>query len=182
MSLDASNIHVAATGAIWYAPAGATMPTDSTSALTGFTNLGFLSDGFEVANDLKTKEVTVWQTAEVVKLINQSMSRKINFEAVETNTNTLALAWGGATVTPGAGDAYSITIPDAQKTVEFSLILDLTDGDTNARFVFSRVALSSLPKVKYGRQDEIKYGFEIQALKPIDNSDIVKIYGVNKAI
>jgi hypothetical protein len=184
MALDASKIKIAGSGAIWKAPAGTTLPTDSTSALNAaFVNLGYVSEGgFTLANDLKTKEINAWQTIEVVRLINTAMSRSISFEALESNNKTVALAWGGATITAGSAGAYTIDIPDPSLTQEFILVVDWNDGSTSQRIIIKRAALKNLPKVKFTRQDAISYSLEISALVPTDNSDPIVAYGVDTGV
>jgi hypothetical protein len=184
MALDATKVKVAGSGAIWKAPTGTTLPTDSTSAYaTGFVNLGYVSEGgFEFANELKTKEINAWQTIEAVRLINTAISRSVSFEALESNKNTVALAWGGATITAGTGGAYTIDIPDPSVAQEFILGIDWTDGSTSQRIIIKRAVLKSLPKVKFTRQDAVSFALEIQALAPADGSDPIVVYGVDAGV
>lgn len=98
-NLDPTQIRVAATGAFWKAPAGTTAPTDSTTAYSGsWTHLGYATNGFTIAQDLKTKPITGWQSTEPLLLINESLSRKVTTEALESDKANLSLAWGSATV------------------------------------------------------------------------------------
>ena len=183
MPLDASKIKIAGSGSVWKAPAGPTLPTTSSAALdAAFKNLGYGSNGFELSQDLKTKEINAWQTLEVVRLINTSVSRSFMFEALESNNDTVALAWGGATITAGTAGAYTLTIPDSQTVQEFCLVIDWNDGATTQRIVVPRAALKTLPKVKYGRDDAIVYSMEIQALAPTDGSKAVRVYGVDTGV
>jgi len=183
MAVDSSKIKIAGSGAIWYAPAGTTLPTDSTSALaSGFVNIGYLKDGFELSQDLKTKEVTGWQNLDILRLIPTSLSRSVKFNAIETNKTTLGLAWGGATVTVGSGSVYSLTLPASQTAAEFVIVLDWNDGTVSQRIVIKRAAFKNLPKVKFSRMDEINYDFEIQALVPSDGSAAIATFGVDAGV
>ena len=180
MPVDSKNIRIAGTGTVWIAPVGTTLPTDSTTALNAaFNNVGFLTDGFEVNQEYKTKDIEVWQSLEVVRQFPTSISRKVSFEAVETNKQTAALAWGGAVITKTTGGAYSMAIPSTYVNSEYAVVLDMADGSTNQRIVLPRVTLDSLPKITAGRQDSIKYGFDLQVLQPTDNSAPVLFYGVD---
>jgi hypothetical protein len=183
MAVDASKIRVAGQGALWYAPTGTALPTDSTTALNAaFINLGYAQDGFEVDNSIKTKEIEGWQSAEVIKLVTTGVSRKVSFESLEMNKATVGLAWGGATITAGTGGAYTLVIPNAQLTKEFILVADWSDGTISQRIVIPRAALTALPKQKIGRQDTISFSFEVQALAPTDNSNSVLVYGVDAGV
>lgn len=100
---NSGQIRVAGTGNIFRAPLGSTLPTDSTTALpASYVNVGYATNGFDVAQDRKTKEVTVWQSLEAARVIPVGLTRKFKFELQQTNKTTLALAWGG-TIIPTAG-------------------------------------------------------------------------------
>lgn len=93
---NASQIRVAGTGALSRAPLGTAIPTDSTTALiAAYVNVGYLTNGFEIGQELKTKEVTVWQAQEAARIIKLGLTRKIKFELQQQNKVTLQLAWGG---------------------------------------------------------------------------------------
>lgn len=111
--LNSSQIRIAGTGAIWKAPLGTVLPTDSVSAWNAsFVNLGYATDGFTLKQDKKTQGVTAWQTLAQVRLITSELLRTFSFELLQTNKDTLALAWGGATIAAVAGAAVggAITI------------------------------------------------------------------------
>ena len=186
MALDASKVRIAGTGsAVWMAPAGTTLPSDSTTALaSAFVNLGYLDDakGAELTQELKTKAISAWQSLENVRLVNQSLTRSVSFTGIESNKNTVQLAWGGATITATTGGAYSLTIPDASATAEYVFVIDHSDGATSQRIVIKRGVLKSLPKIKFSRTDAISYSFEISALVPADGSKSVVVYGVDAGI
>jgi len=182
-SPDGSKVRIAGSGAIWYAPTGTTLPTDSTSALNaGFINIGYAKDGFEVPQDLTTKEITAWQSLDVVRLVTTKLSRSVKFSAIETNKTSVQLAWGNAVVTVGTSPAYSLAFPASQTTQEFVLVLDWSDGSTTQRIVFKRAVFKSLPSVKFSRQDEINYDMEIQALTPTDGSYPVAVWGSDAGV
>ena len=183
MALDGSKIKIAGSGAIWKAPLATTAPSDYASAYgAGWVNLGYLKDGFEVTTDLKTKAIEAWQSLEVVRLINTGLSRKVKFDAIESNNETVKLAWGGATITPGTAGAYTLAVPTSYLTQEFMLGLDVTDGTTGLRIIFKRAALISAPAIKYGRMEEIKYSFEVQSIAPTDGSSPVSYFGQDAGV
>jgi len=175
---DGSKIKIAGTGAIWYAPTGTTLPTDSTTALNAaFVNIGYCKDGFTLQQDYKTKEVTGWQNLDVLRLIPTQVSRSAKFTAIEANKTSLQLAWGNATVTVATTPAYSLTFPTSQTTQEFMLFLDWSDGAASQRIVFKRAVFKSLPSVQFSRGDEINYDMEIQAIVPTDGSFPIAVFG-----
>jgi len=264
--LNSGQVRIAGTGRLLKAPLGTVLPVDSVAAWNpAFVDLGYADDGFEMKQDLKRKEVNGWQTLELLRLITTALNRTFTFNLKQTNRDTLALAWGGATITPAAaaslgtvavaittgvltvsasetlavGDmvqlgtmtnaaplvagttyyvltvptattltlaatlggamivttaagsstsitklngAYTLAIPDASQIADFIIGIDWSDGSVTQRLVIQRAALLSLPTVKSGRQAEIDYVVEVQALKPADNTASVLVYGVDVAV
>ena len=179
---NGSQIRVAGTGAIWRAPAGTVTPTDSTTAWgSAFQNLGFASDGFTAAPNYKTQQVRGWQSTGILRNITTEFDYKFGFELLQSNIATLALAWGGATITAGTAGAYTLALP-ADPATEFVLGIDWSDGTVNQRLIMSRVSLLTLPTIKTVRTDAIKYAFEVQTLVPTDGTAQVKIFGVDAAV
>ena len=261
-----SKIRIAGTGAIWKAPLGTALPTDSITAWNAaFVNLGYLEDGFELEQDLTTKDLNAWQTVETIRTITTMLIRKLLFTINQTDKDTVALALGGATVTPvlgtsvgtvtiaittglittsaahglsvgstfqmqgvvngtpflsnttyyvqavgssttlyasltsggtvitatAAGTAtgltplpgtYSITIPDGVALADFILGVDISDGATTMRFIVQRAHQTKLPKVKFGKLDNISYDIEVEALAMSDGTKSILIYGNDAAI
>ena len=264
--LNSGQVRVAGTGRFYKALLGTPLPVDSVAAWNaGFVDLGYADDGFEMSQDLKRKEVYGWQTLEILRLITTVLNRKFKFNLKQTNKDTLALAWGGAVITPTSGTspgtvaiaittgvltvsavhgfvvgdsvqlqgvtggaplvsattyyvntapttttltlsatpggallatttsgtatgitkvtgAYSLVIPDASQILDFIIGIDWSDGTVTQRLVIQRAALLTLPTIKSGRQVEIAYDVEVQALKPADGTSSILVYGVDVAV
>ncbi|MEO7018345.1 MAG: hypothetical protein ABI067_17695 [Leifsonia sp.] len=264
MALDATQIRVAGTGAIWKAPVGSVLPTDSTTALDpAYRNLGYAKTGFTVTPSLKTTPVNAWQSTNILRNINAELSRKYGFELEQTNIDTLALAWGG-TVAPAVGvsigtvtiavttgvltvsvphglaignavqlagvaggapltsgttyyvqsvptsttltlaatlggaaiptttagtatgitlitGAYVVTVPLAVTAMEYSIVIDWSDGPISQRIVLPRVSVLTLPPIKGDRTAETTYAMEFQELVPATGNSVL-IYGVDHAV
>lgn len=182
MTLNSGNVRVAGTGALWKAPLGTTLPTDSTTAWgTGFLNIGYATDGFTLTQDLKKQDITAWQTLSPVRSIATALIRKLSFEALESNINTVPLAWGGATMTPGTAGVYTLDIPEGQLT-DFILGIDWSDGTTSQRLIVQHATLLTLPTIKFVRTDAVRYPLEVQAIVPADGTKSILVYGVDSAV
>ena len=102
--LDTTQVRIAGTGSIWRAALGTPLPTDSTTAWDpAFVNLGYMLDGFTLAQALKTLDLFGWQTTEPVRTVNTSLIRNLTFEMLQSNKTTVGFAYGGGTVVPTAG-------------------------------------------------------------------------------
>ena len=109
-----------------------------------------------------------------------------------STTLTLAATLGGAAiVTTSAGTSTSITkvtgpyalaIPDASTIAPFILGIDWSDGTTSQRIIVQRAMLTALPTVKFSRLDSVSYAIDVQALKPVDGTNSVLVYGVDTAV
>jgi hypothetical protein len=180
--LQTGQIRVAGTGAIWKAPIGSTLPTDSTTALDpAFHNLGYTKSGFVFTPSRKTQPVTGWQSLNTLRLLVTEKTNKLGFELLQSNADTLALAWDG-TVVPGTGTAFTINVPDGVVADEYAYVVDMIDGTVSYRFVLQRGALLTPPTIKGDRTAETSYAFEIQPLIPADGSNSIKIYGADVAV
>ncbi len=176
------SVRVAGTGAIWKAPLGTALPTDSTTAWgTGFVNMGLATDGFTRTPTLKTQKISAWQTLFGVRSFATERGEKFTWESIESNTATVSLAWGGATMTPGTAGIYTLDIPDGQ-LADFIIGVDWSDGVTSSRFVIPHATLVTLPVVKYVRTDAVRYPFEIEAMSPGGGVKPVIIYGVDSLV
>lgn len=179
--LDATQIRVAGTGAIWKAPVGTALPTDSVTALDpAYHNLGYAKTGFTVTPSLKTTPVMGWQSTAILRNINTELTRKYGFELQQTNIDTVALAWGG-TVVPGTAGAYSVTVPAQVGTLEYSFVIDWSDGANSQRIVIPRAAILTLPVIKGDRTAETTYVFEVQEMVPATGNPVL-IFGVDHAV
>lgn len=180
--LQTGQIRVAGTGAVWRAPLGSTLPTDSTTALNvAFVNLGYMKSGFTFTPSLKTTPVMGWQSSNILRLIATEKSTKLGFEAQQTNLQTAAAAWQG-TVVAGVGGVFSITIPDTATDDEAAYVVDMVDGPVSYRFVVERAGMLTLPVIKGDRTAETTYAFEVQVLVPADGSNSIKVYGVDSGV
>jgi hypothetical protein len=98
-TLDSTKVEVASTGAVYLAPLGTTLPTDSSTALAAaYTNVGYLSeDGITESPDEDTNEIQAWQNGDVVRTVQTSHSISYSFTMIETNEYSLKAYYGNYT-------------------------------------------------------------------------------------
>lgn len=94
-----------ATGAIYIAPAGTTLPTDATSALdSDFVSLGYISeDGLVDAIETDTVEIVAWG-GDTVLTGQTTFAEKFTFNMLELNSNALELYYGADNVSVNGSD------------------------------------------------------------------------------
>lgn len=183
MALNSGEIRVAGTGRIYKAPLGTALPTTTTGTLDpAFVDLGYAQDGFGMKQDLKTTDITSWQTLEAVRVLANSLVRTFSFILQQTNADTLALAWGGASVVASTGGAYTLDLPSTGTLAEYVFLIDWSDGDTTQRIGIPRGTLVTLPELKFTRAGAVDYSLEVRAVVPDGGGDSVQIAGVDLAV
>lgn len=126
MSVSAENVVVGISGAVYVGSLSATAPTDATSALVGFTDLGYLStDGIEVASDMSTTAIRAWQNSDLVRESVTDSTLTYKFTLLETTADTVALYFG-ADVVDGKV-SYNPSSTGGRK----SFVFDIVDGESS---------------------------------------------------
>lgn len=170
-------------GGFWYGGSNATVPTDATSKLTGFTNGGYLSDdGVTNSRDRDTTTVTAFG-GDVVLNATASVTETFQFGMLETTKDTMVFVYGannvsgddttGLTVKHNAKDA-----PHLVDVFEFAMT-----GDRVKRIVIPNGQVTDLDDVQYTDGDPVVYMPTITAY-PDENGNtayeyIAKVVGVS---
>lgn len=98
-TMDASQVTVGsakATGAIWVAPKGTTLPTDATTALpAAWKLLGFTSDaGVQISESASSDEIRAWEGRTIVYNVQTEYTESISFMPIQCNADVAKLTWG----------------------------------------------------------------------------------------
>lgn len=90
-----------ATGAIWVAPQGTTLPTDAVSTKDAeFTLLGFTSDaGVQISESSTNQTIRAWEARTEVYNVRSEYTESISFMPIQCNADVAALTWGDTRVT-----------------------------------------------------------------------------------
>lgn len=108
----------AATGAIFIAPKGTTLPTDATTALANtYVLLGFTSDeGVQISEDSSTESIRAWEGRSNVFTIRSEYTETVSFTPIQCNADVAKLTWGDDMVVVGSNGA--ITAKHHGRTLE----------------------------------------------------------------
>ena len=90
-----------ATGAIYVAPQGTTLPTDATTALaSAWKLLGFTSDaGVTISESVSTDEIRAWEGRSTVYTVTTEYTESVAFTPIQCNADVAKLTWGDDSVT-----------------------------------------------------------------------------------
>lgn len=165
-----------ASGAIYRAPLGTTLPTDATTTLsTAFKNLGYISaDGVTNANTRTSTDVKAWG-GDTVLAPQTDKSDIFRFTLIESrNIDALKTVFGNTNVTESSG---AITIKANAKELEESVYVIQTigrDGEKK-RTVIPCGKVSEVGEVAYKDDQAIGYPVTLKAL-PGSDEDTHKEY------
>lgn len=95
MTLNAANVEAGYTGQILVGLTTASAPTATTGSLTGFTDLGYMSDdGITESRSRDTNDIAAWQGGATVKTTISGASATFQFTMIEATLGTLSLYYG----------------------------------------------------------------------------------------
>lgn len=104
-TMDTTQVGVGAakaTGAIWIAPQGTTLPEDATTALPTATwnLLGFTSDaGVQISEESSSDAIRAWEGRTEVYNVRTEYTESVSFMPIQCNADVAKLMWGDDMVT-----------------------------------------------------------------------------------
>lgn len=146
------------TGAIFIAPVGTTLPTDSTTALaSAFVELGYASDAGVVNSESReTETIKAWGGDTVLKPFT-GKEDTFQFTLIEAlNVNALKLVYGDSNVT---GDLTNgISIKSAAEDLEsHSFVIEMVLNGAIKRIVIPSAKVTEVGDITYADGEAIGY-------------------------
>lgn len=153
MTNNANNVVVGANGTVYVAATSASAPTTVSSVLTGFTELGYVTeDGATWTDGKEITDIHAWQELYPIRKLITAKTSTLAFGLREWRAKNVILAFGGGTVASVSG-GYSYTPPSATTLDSRSLILDWQDGSKNYRLYFPTGIVSENVETHLTRSD-----------------------------
>ena len=120
-TMNASEVGVGsarATGAIWVAPNGTTLPTDATTSLANtWKLLGFTSDaGVQISESSSNEAIRAWEGRTEVYNVKTEYTESVAFAPIQCNSDVAEVMWGENMVT--VGEDGSILAKHHGQTIE----------------------------------------------------------------
>ena len=158
MANDAANVVVGITGQVYVGATSATAPTTSTSALTGFTDLGYVSaDGVTVTTDKSTNQIRAWQNADLVREIITEGTLTYAFTLLETTQEAIEAYFGGTMV-----DGKIEIVPN-QTGGRKSFVIDIVDGAKAIRHYVPTGEILAVEAQQVQNGEAVAYGMTVTA-------------------
>ena len=151
-------------GAIFRAPVGTVLPTDTTTALNeAFVQLGYVSeDGLVNSNSAETAEVKAWG-GDVVLNPQTGKRDTFNFKLLEVlDINVLKAVYNDANVTESNG---TITVnANSDEAEEAAWVVEMImRGNKLKRITVPRAKITELGDIVYKDEEPVGYDVTIQA-------------------
>jgi hypothetical protein len=172
MALDATNVRVGVTGAVYVAPSGTAIPTTVDGTLNAaFRDLGYVSeDGVTEAYDEDTAEIKAWQNGVTVRRLITSSTASLSFTLLESKANVLELFHKGSSVVTDGDTGYKINVK-APAVDRRTFVVDVVDGTDVIRIVVPDGDVTERGEVVYKNDEPIGYQVTITAYPTTQGSD-----------
>lgn len=159
MAVDATKVRVAVTGALSKGLTSATPPTGTAGAITGFTDLGGISeDGVTLSmpDNGDATPIKVWQNGQTVRTVRASSDDIPTLQVTLVETSLLTIqTYFGVTVTQTATEGSFQYV--VQNRSADSYVLDVVDGAELIRLYVPRGVVSSVGEVNLVNTEAIGY-------------------------
>lgn len=164
MALDSDNVRVAVTGAVYVGPTSSSAPTGSSSTLTGFTDLGYVSaDGITETIDKTTSQIRAWQGGALVREVTSEGTYSVQLTFIETNQDVLELYFGSS-ITSGELDG-----DPTQSGGRKSFVIDVVDGSIVERTYIPAGEVTAVGERVLASGEAIGYNVTITAYADTSN-------------
>jgi hypothetical protein len=158
MAQTADNVMVGITGAVYSGPTTATAPSASDSTLTGFAELGYVSDaGVTFTIDKSTNQIRAWQNADLVRETITEATATYQFMLLETNEEVIE-AYFGSTMVDG-----KIEMTPSATGGRKSFVIDVVDGDKVIRHYIPSGEVLSVEAQTFANGEAVMYGVTVTA-------------------
>ena len=163
MAVDATKVRVAVTGALSKGLTSATAPTGTASALTGFADVGGISeDGVALAlnDEGDSTPIKVWQDGATVRTIRTTGDDNPQLTVVLMETSLASIeTYFNVTVTQTATEG-SFEFKTKVRTPS-AYVLDVIDAAELIRIYAPRGVVASVEEITFANTEAIGYGVTI---------------------
>lgn len=159
-------------GAIYTAPVGTTLPTDTSTDLdSAFKSLGYVSeDGLTNGTDLEVQKSKAWG-GDTVLVTQKSKDDTFKYTLIEAlNKDVLGYVYGEDNVTGDINTGLTIKVNNAD-VPERSIVIDMIlRNNTAKRIVIPSCKISEVEDIVYSDEDPIAYGTTVDCTPDSDGN------------
>lgn len=153
-------------GAVFTAPAGATLPTSASAALnSAFKDMGFVSeDGVTKSTSISTTTIKEWGGAPVLVTQDEKII-SVKLKLIEYKRKDVhSFVHGSANVTEPSTGAITVKI-NAEDPGEQAIVIDMTlRGNIDYRMVIPRGKITAIGDTVYKSNEAVAYDITITTI------------------
>lgn len=158
MALSAGNVVVGISGTVYAAATSATAPTTASSALTGFTDLGYIhSDGVTITPSRNTAQIRAWQNADLVREVVTESDLSYKFVMLEMTAAVATQYFGSAPV------SNKVTWSPGTTGGKQSFVIDMVDGAKIVRHYIPVGEVMKIEPLNVKNGEALSFGVTISA-------------------
>jgi len=156
--MDAENVVVGITGAVYVADTTQAGPTTSAGVPAGFTAYGYVTqDGIEFSTDKGTSQIRAWQNADLVREVITEATVTYDFALRESNQAVIESYFGSSMVDG------KIEFRPNDTGGRKSFVFDVIDGDKKIRHYVPRGEITQIAPQSWVNGEAVTYGFTVTA-------------------
>ena len=161
-----------AAGGIFAGPTTATIPTDATTALTGFTGLGYVSeDGLTNTVETDTESIQAWG-GDTVLTVRTSRTETFAWTFIETNADVLAEVYGPDNVSGDLESGLTVIHNNKELPRRAYVFEILMTGDRVKRIVVPNGQITEVGDVVYTDGEAIGYEVTLSTFPDEDGNTV----------
>lgn len=159
MSLTTANVRVAVTGAVYVAPTTVALPANASAALTGYANLGYISqEGVGLIPTVDRSEIVAWQNADVVREPVTRTKTQFRLTMLEFNAATLSLYFGEIIKTGDTTFDFGRYTPE-----RYRMVVDVVDGAQTIRYVVADAEVAERGELAHVNSEAVGFNITVTA-------------------
>lgn len=175
MALTAANVRVGVTGVVMIGATSATAPTGTSSATTGFVDLGFVGEsGVTESRSRSLNDIKAWQNAATVRRVVTDSTLTYQLTLIESSKAVIE-AFYGATTSGATATEGTIGVIPAATGGHKSFIIDVVDGAEVRRIYIADGEITEVGDVVYASGEAVGYDVTITAY-PNTSGEAAKIF------
>ena len=159
MSLSTANVRVGVTGAVYVAPTTVALPANASAALTGYANVGYISqEGVRQMSTVDRNEIVAWQNADVVREPITRTKTQFGLTMIEFNAASLSLYFGEIIKSGDTTFDFGRYAPE-----RYRMVIDVVDGAQTIRHVVPDAEVAERGEIVYANAEPVGFNITVTA-------------------
>ncbi len=171
MALDADQLVIPGTGAVYVGDANESFPANidaavSVSGATGYVEMGYTTEaGVGFSFGRVTKEIKSWQSGFPLRRLITDTPTSVSFSLLQLTFASFRLAMGGGAFGSTSSTQFYYEPPDPDFVDERAIIIEAEDGAYKYRWLFRRCIVSNTVDFNLMRTEPVAMPLKFDVLE-----------------